>query len=311
MPWSGPYYFLDCGSSDARVSLPVAKKFVNRRKKNLNAADYWSHKLGLKLVMPDDTNDHSGPPRFQHTNYVDPEVAHDKIVKVKNEITQSVDVACPHCDEHLSIEVPFEDEYVCPHCDLDFEFDSDHLPKSFGNVDWYSSHRETLLGAITNHTVSEDYQILQEKKGSRGLTAVGNIFSTLMGIIWGLGFTFFSGLFLLMLPLSLSSDSEVPIIMALIMSIIGILTIIPCLKFVGEIITDFFKPEAHEKYTLTQYFDPVRKYTAWVEFIRSSTKGRRGSLFVISEAVLSDSHTLKSYHIYHSNDSGHGGGGGG
>ena len=83
------------------------------------------------------------------------------------------------------------------------------------------------------------------------------------------------------------------------------------MKLVGEIISDFFNPEAHERYTRTQYFDPIGKYTAWIEFIKSSAKGRRGSMFVISEAVLSDSHVLKSYHIYVSDDSGHGGGGGG
>ena len=82
------------------------------------------------------------------------------------------------------------------------------------------------------------------------------------------------------------------------------------MKLVGEIISDFFNPEAHERYTRTQYFDPIGKYTAWIEFIKSSAKGRSGSMFVISEAVLSDSHVLKSYHIYVSDDSGHGGGGG-
>ena len=74
---------------------------------------------------------------------------------------------------------------------------------------------------------------------------------------------------------------------------------------------DFINPEPHERYTRTQYFDPVSKYTAWIEFIKSSSKGRSGSLFVISEAILSDSHKLKSYYVYYSNDSGHGGGGGG
>ena len=312
MSWIGPFYFLDCSDHGARVSLPITTKSANEGEKNLNAAEYWSERLGLDLRMPNNSNNYSNSPEFKHEEYdLDPEVAHNAIVKMEKKVTQSVDVACPHCDEHISIEAPFEDEYVCPHCNLDFELDSEHLPKSSGNFDWYSSHREPLLEAITNHTVTEDYQVLEEKKGSRGLTAIGNIFSTLMGLIWGIGFTIFSGLFLLMLPLSLSSDSEVPIIMALIMSIIGLLTIIPCLKFLGEIIMDFINPEAHERYTRTQYFDPISKYTAWIEFIRTSSKGRSSSLFVISEAILSDSHTLNSYHVYHSSDSGHGGGGGG
>ena len=312
MGWEGPFYFLECGNREARVSLPTKKKFSNRGERKLNAAEYWSKRLGLNLSMPDDTNDYSNPPQFQHKKYdLDPEVTHNKIVKVEKEITQSVDVACPHCDEHLLIEAPFENEYVCPHCDQDFAFDSNQSPKSSGNVDWFSNHREPLLEAITNHTVSEDYQVLDEQKGSRGVSPLGNIFGTFSGLIFGLGFTLFSVLFLLMLPLSLSPDSDVPLPLALIMSIIGLFTIIPCLKLVGEIITDFFNPEPHEGYTRTQYFDPIRKYTAWIEFIKSSAKGRSGSMFVISEAVLSDSHVLKSYHIYVSDDSGHGGGGGG
>tara|TARA_B100000900_G_scaffold81897_1_gene66099 strand:+ start:170 stop:1102 length:933 start_codon:yes stop_codon:yes gene_type:complete len=310
MGWEGPYYFLECGNRDARVSLPKIKKFSNRREKKLNAAEYWSKRLGLDLNMPDDTNDYSNPPHFQHTNYADPEVIHNKIVNGENEITQSVDVACPHCDEHLSIEVPFEDEYVCPNCDGDFAFDSNQSPKSSGNVDWYSSHRETLLEAIINHTLSKNYEVLEEQKRSRGISAIDNTIVTFFGLILSLVLTLFSGAFLLMFPLSLSLDSEIPIIMALIMSIIGILTIIPCLKFVRQIISDFFKPETHEKYTLTQYFDPVRKYIAWVEVINSSTEGRSGSLFVISEAVLRDSHVLKSYYVYFSHDTGGGGGGG-
>ena len=309
MGWEGPYYFLECGNRNARVSLPKTKKFSNRREKKLNAAEYWSKILGLDLSMPDNTNDYSNPPHFQHTNYADPEVIHNKIVNVEKEITQSVDVACPHCDEHLLIEVPFKDEYVCPHCGGDFAFDTNQSPKSSGNVDWYSSHRETLLEAITNHTLSRNYVVLEEQKKSRGISAIDNIIVTFFGFILSLVLTLFSGAFLLMFPLSLSPDSEVPIIMALIMSIIGILTIIPCLKFVREIITGFFKPETHEKYTLTQYFDPVRKYIAWVELINSSTEGRSGSLFVISEAVLSDSHLLKSYYVYISHDTGTGGGG--
>jgi len=309
MGWEGPYYFLECGNRDARVSLPKIKKFSNRREKKLNAAEYWSKRLGLDLNMPDDTNDYSNPPHFQHTNYADPEVIHNKIVNGENEITQSVNVACPHCDEHLSIEVPFEDEYVCPNCDGDFAFDSNQSPKSSGNVDWYSSHRENLLEAITNHTLSKNYEVLEEQKRSRGISAIDNIIVTFFGLILSLVLTLFSGAFLLMFPLSLSPDSEIPIIMALIMSIIGILTIIPCLKFVRQIISDFFKPETHEKYTLTQYFDSVRKYIAWVEVINSSTEGRSGSLFVISEAVLKDSHILKSYYVYISHDTGGGGGG--
>ena len=309
MGWEGPYYFLECGNRDARVSLPKIKKFSNRREKKLNAAEYWSKRLGLDLNMPDDTNDYSNPPHFQHTNYADPEVIHNKIVNGENEITQSVNVSCPHCDEHLSIEFPFEDEYVCPNCDGDFAFDSNQSPKSSGNVDWYSSHRENLLEAITNHTLSKNYEVLEEQKRSRGISAIDNIIVTFFGLILSLVLTLFSGAFLLMFPLSLSPDSEIPIIMALIMSIIGILTIIPCLKFVRQIISDFFKPETHEKYTLTQYFDSVRKYIAWVEVINSSTEGRSGSLFVISEAVLRDSHILKSYYVYISHDTGGGGGG--
>lgn len=311
MPWTGPYYFLDCGNRDARVSLPRKTKFRFEGENNLNAAEYWSKRLGLNLRMPKDKF-RSVEPDFKHEEYdLDPEAAHNAIVKMEKKVTQSVDVVCPHCDEHLSIESPFEDEYICPHCDVDFAFDSDHLPKSSANFDWYSSHREPLLQAITNQTVSEDYQVLDEQKGSRGVSPLGNIFGTFSSLIFGLGFTLFSGLFLLMFPISLSPDSDVPLPMALIMSIIGLFTIIPCLKFVGEIITDFFNPEPHERYTRTQYFDPIGKYTAWIEFIKSSAKGRSGSLFVISEAILSDSHTLKFYYVYYSDDSGGGGGGGG
>ncbi len=310
MPWIGPYYFLDCGDSDARVSLPRKTKFHFDGEKNLNAAEYWSKRLGLNLSMPKDKF-RSVEPDFKHEEYdLDPEVAHNIIVKMKKKVTQSVDVVCPHCDEHLSIESPFEDEYICPHCEIDFAFDSDNLPKPSANFDWYSSHRESLLVAITNQTVSEDYQVLDKQKGSRGVSPLGNIFGTLSGLIFGLGFTLFSVLFLLMLPLSFSPESDVPLLMALIMSIIGLFTIKPCVKFVGEIISDFFNPEAHERYIRTQYFDPIGKYTAWIEFIKSSAKGRSGSLFVISEATLSDSHKLKFYYVYYSDDSGGGGGGG-
>ena len=312
MGWVGPFYYLDCGNFEARVSLPTNRKFSNSREKKLNAAEYWSKRLGLDLSMPEDTNDGSNPPEFQHKKYdLDPEVTHNKIVKGEKEITPSVDVTCPHCDENLLIEAPYEDEYVCPYCDKDFTFDSNKLSKPSGNVDWYSSLRETLIEAITNHTVSKNYEVLEEQKGSRGISAINNTIFTFFDLIVSLSLTLFSGVFLLVFPLSLSPDSEVPIIMGLIMSVIGILTIIPCLKFVGEVISDFFKPEAHEKYTRTQYFDPVGKYTAWMEVINSSTKGRSGSLFVICEAVLSDSHILKSYHIYVSDDGGGGGGGGG
>ena len=310
MPWTGPYYFLDCGNRDARVSLPRTTKFRFGGVDNLNAAEYWSKRLGLNLRMPKDKF-RSVEPEFKHEEYdLDPEAAHNIIVKMEKKVTQSVDVVCPHCDEHLSIESPFEDEYICPHCEIDFAFDSDNLPKPSANFDWYSSHRESLLVAITNQTVSEDYQVLDKQKGSRGVSPLGNIFGTLSGLIFGLGFTLFSVLFLLMLPLSFSPESDVPLLMALIMSIIGLFTIKPCVKFVGEIISDFFNPEAHERYIRTQYFDPIGKYTAWIEFIKSSAKGRSGSLFVISEATLSDSHKLKFYYVYYSDDSGGGGGGG-
>ena len=139
---------------------------------------------------------------------------------------------------------------------------------------------------------------------------VENVLGTFFGLWFALGFTFFSCLALLMLPLSLSADSEVPLLLALVFSIIGMFTFIPSVKFVLEILRDFFSPETVEKYTRKQYYDPVRKYIAWVELITSPGLGRKGSMFVLSEAILGDAHTLRAYRVHYSSDSGGGGGGG-
>ena len=64
------------------------------------------------------------------------------------------------------------------------------------------------------------------------------------------------------------------------------------------------------KYTRTQYFDPARKYIAWIEVIRSPGMGRQGSRFVLSEAILSNDHTLAAYTVHYTVDGGDGGGGG-
>jgi hypothetical protein len=140
---------------------------------------------------------------------------------------------------------------------------------------------------------------------------IANVFGTLFGLWFALGFAFFSGLALLMLPLSLFGDSEVPLVMSLVFSIIGLFTFIPSVKFLFEIVFNFFFPEKLERYTRTQYYDPKRKYTAWVELITSPGLGRKGSMFVLSEAILGDAHMLRAYRVYYSDDSGHGGGGGG
>ena len=138
-----------------------------------------------------------------------------------------------------------------------------------------------------------------------------NIFGTLFGLWFALGFTIFSGLGLMMLPLTLFGDSEVPLLLALIFSVIGFFTFIPSVKFVLQLLGGFFSPETLERYTRTQYYDPTRKYIAWVEQIVSPSLGRQGSTFVLSETILGDAHALKAYTVYYSEDSGHGGGGGG
>ena len=140
---------------------------------------------------------------------------------------------------------------------------------------------------------------------------VENVLGTFFGLWFALGFTFFSGLALLMLPLSLFAGSEVPLLLALIFSVIGMFTFIPSVKFVFELLWGFFSPETLEKYTRKQYYDPVRKYIAWVELITSPGLGRKGSAFVLSEAILGAADTLCAYRVYYSEDSGHGGGGGG
>jgi hypothetical protein len=88
-------------------------------------------------------------------------------------------------------------------------------------------------------------------------------------------------------------------------------TFTPSVKFIFEILGDFFSPETLEKYTRSQYYDPSRNYIAWVEQITSPGLGRKGSRFVLSEAILGDAHMLCAYRVYYSEDSGHGGGGGG
>lgn len=152
--------------------------------------------------------------------------------------------------------------------------------------------------------------MVDSHKGHRGVTAVENVLGTFFGLWFALGFTFFSGLALLMLPLSLFADSEVPLLLALIFSVIGMFTFIPSVKFVLEILRDFFSPETLERYARKQYYDPARKYIAWVELITSPGLGRKGSMFVLSEAILGDAHTLCAYQVYYSDDSGGGSGGG-
>lgn len=72
---------------------------------------------------------------------------------------------------------------------------------------------------------------------------VENVLGTFFGLWFALGFTFFSGLALLMLPLSLFAGSEVPLLLALIFSVIGMFTFIPSVKFVFELLWFFFHPK--------------------------------------------------------------------
>ena len=80
MSWIGPFYFLDCSNRGARVSLPITTKSANEGEKNLNAAEYWSERLGLDLRMPNNSNNYSNSPEFKHEEYdLDPEVVHNAI----------------------------------------------------------------------------------------------------------------------------------------------------------------------------------------------------------------------------------------
>ena len=301
MPYAGPFYFLS--SAEGNVSLPSVGD------KRANVAKYWSKRLGLELTMP---GGNSTPPTFIHQDpELNPEDAHKRILNANLGSDRSVDVACPFCDEHLSIEAPFDQAYECPHCDSEFAFEADSPTVDADHFDWYSADREQLLAALANNTGLDLYDVVESRKGRRGVTMVENVLGTLFGLWFALGFTFFSGLALLMLPLSLFADSEVPLLLALIFSVIGMFTFIPSVKFVLEILRDFFSPETVEKYTRKQYYDPVRKYIAWVELITSLGLGRKGSTFVLSEAILGGAHTLCAYQVYYSEDSGHGGGGGG
>lgn len=301
MPYAGPFYFLS--GSEGNVSLP---SIVDKR---ANVAEYWSKRLGLELTMP---GGKSPPPTFIHLDpELNPEDAHERILNANLRSNQTVDVACPFCDEHLSIEAPFDEAYECPYCDSEFTFEADSPTVDADHFDWYSADREQLLAALANNTGLDLYDVVESRKGRRGVTMVENVLGTFFGLWFALGFTFFSGLALLMLPLSLSAGSEVPLLLALIFSVIGMFTFIPSVKFVLEILRDFFSPETLEKYTRKQYYDPVRKYIAWVEQISSPGLGRKGSTFVLSEAILGGAHTLCAYQVYYSEDSGHGGGGGG
>lgn len=300
MPIAGPFYFLK--GSQGNVSLPAMKN------KKTNPAVYWSKRLGLDLTMPEAN---SMEPTYNHRgNEIDPEVVQNRILNLEKELDESHDVACPYCDEHLSIEAPFNVANVCPYCDSEFEYEPEVTGVKAEHFDWYSADRERLLSALSNNTGLDSYEVLESHKGHRGLTMVANVAGTFFGLWFALGFAFFSGLFLLMLPLTLFGDSEVPLILALIFSIIGFLTFKPSVKFGLEIVVDFFKPETLEKYTRTQYFDPARKYIAWIEVIRSPGMGRQGSRFVLSEAILSHDHTLAAYTVHYTVDGGDGGGGG-
>lgn len=301
MPYAGPFYFLS--SAEGNVSLPSVGD------KRANVAEYWSKRLGLELTMP---GGNSTPPTFIHQDpELNPEDAHKRILNANLGSDRSVDVACPFCDEHLSIEAPFDEAYECPYCDSEFAFEADSPTVDAYHFDWYSADREQLLAALANNTGLDLYDVVESRKGRRGVTMVENVLGTLFGLWFALGFTFFSGLALLMLPLSLFADSEVPLLLALIFSVIGMFTFIPSVKYVFEILRDFFSPETVEKYTRKQYYDPVRKYIAWVELISSPGLGRKGSMFVLSEAILGGAHTLRAYRVYYSSDSGGGGGGGG
>ena len=300
MPIAGPFYFLK--GSEGNVSLPA------RKDKKVNSAVYWSKRLGLDLTVPEEN---SMQPTFNHRdNELDPEVVHNRILNLEKESDESSEVACPYCDEHLSINAPFNVANVCPYCDSEFEYDPEVSDVKTEHFDWYSADRERLLSALSNNIGLDSYEVLESHKGHRGQTMVGNVAGTFFGLWFALGFTFFSGLFLLMLPLTLFGDSEVPLILALILSVIGFFTFKPSVKLVLGLVVDFFRPETLEKYTRTQYFDPVRKYIAWIELIRSPGMGRQGSRFVLSEAILCNDHALGAYTVYYSSG-GDGGGGGG
>ena len=300
MPYSGPFYFLK--GSGGNVSLPS----IDNSKGDV--ADYWSRRLGLKLTMPD--GDSMAPTFIHQDPFLDPKKAYQELLNPAPRTKNSVDVACPFCDEHLSIEAPFDDAYECPYCDSEFTFDADLAADDDAHFDWYSPDRERLLESLANNTASKSYVVFERTKGYRGVTLIGNVLSTLWWLWFGIGFTIFSVLFLMMLPLTLFGDSEVPLVMSLVCSIIGLFTVIPSVKFLFEIVFNFFFPEKLERYTRTQFYDPKRKYTAWVELITSPGLDRKGSRFVLSEALLGDAHELSAYLVYYSDDSGHGGGGG-
>jgi uncharacterized Zn-finger protein len=261
--------------------------------------------------MPEDN---SMEPTYNHRdNELDPEVVHNRILHLEKESDEFHDVVCPYCDEPLSIEAPFDVANVCPYCDSEFEYEPEVADVNAEHFDWYSADRDRLLSALSNNIGLDSYEVLESHKGHRGVTMVANVGGTFFGLLFALGFAFFSGVFLLMLPLTLFGGSEVPLLLALVFSVIGFFTFKPSVKFVLEIVVDFFKPETLERYTRTQYFDPVRKYIAWIELIRSPGMGRQGSRFVLSEAILSHDHALASYTVYYSGVSsgGDGGGGGG
>lgn len=301
MPLAGPFYFLS--GSEGNVSLPSLEK------KDGNVATYWSKKLGIDLVMP---QSESTAPIFTHQDQdLDPEEAHRRVLNGGHVFEDSAEVACPSCGEHVGIEAPFDDAYECPYCASEFEFEPESVGAHEEHFDWYSADREKLLSAIANNTASASHEVLEHRKGRRGETMLENIFGTLFGLWFALGFTLFSGLGLMMLPLTLFGDSEVPLLLALVFSVIGFFTFIPSVKFVLQLLGGFFSPETLERYTRTQYYDSTRKYIAWVEQIVSPSLGRQGSTFVLSETILGDAHALKAYTVYYSEDSGHGGGGGG
>ena len=301
MPYAVPFYFLS--GAEGAVSLPSIGG------KKANAAAYWSKRLGLELTMP--LEDSPSPAFIHHDSELRPEDVHERVVNANLTSKHSVDVACPFCDEHLSIEAPFDEAYECPYCDSEFAFEADLPTVAAEHFDWYSGDREQLLAALANNTGLDSYDVVDSHKGHRGETMVENVLGTFFGLWFALGFTFFSGLALLMLPLSLFADSEVPLLLALIFSIIGMFTFIPCVKSVFQLLGGFFSPNPLEKYTRIQYYDPVRKYMAWVELITSPGLGRKGSTFILSEAILGGAHMLCAYNVYSWEDSGHGGGGGG
>ena len=126
MPYAGPFYFLS--GSEGNVSLP---SIVDKR---ANVAEYWSKRLGLELTMP---GAKSPPPTFIHRDpELNPEDAHERILNANLRSNQTVDVACPFCDEHLSIEAPFDEAYECPYCDSEFTFEADSPTVDADHFDW-------------------------------------------------------------------------------------------------------------------------------------------------------------------------------